>query len=210
MAQEIAVCLNDSGVTSSIYDASALVIYQKRQGGWKVVRERTVFLDKQAGMAGLRKQMAELLPFLDSCRIFVGWSVVGVPYFELEKMQCSIWEFEGEPLSFLDYVLEKEEEKINESQSQGKVIIPIPVERKKGDYYISIKDIQENGGGITSKQVLLPFLHRGKFYSLEVVCNHIPPWLQVELDGGSLTGRVEKVAPTQIHIYIRKKVCDES
>ena len=210
MTREIAVCLNDSGITSSLYDASALVVYQKKQGNWNVVRERNFSLDQQAGMVGLRRQMAEVLPFMDSCRIFVGWSVVGIPYFELEKMQCSIWEFEGAPLAFLDYVLEKEEERMNESQSKVSTRIAIPQERENGDYYISIKEVQENSGGITSKQVLLPFLRQGKFYSLEVVCNHVPPWLEMELTGDSLTGRIEKVAPMEIHIYIRKRGCGES
>jgi len=208
MAPEVAVCINDNGVTSSLYDANAIVIYQKTQGSWKVSREQKFSLDKQAGLAGLRRQMAEIILFLDQCRIFVGCSVVGVPYFELEKMQCSIWEFEGVPLSFLDYVLKQEEDKVQEGQLPTNTI-PVPVEREKGDYYISIKEVQENASGITSKQVLLPFLRQGKFYRLEVLCNHIPPWLEAELTGGNLVGEVEKTAPTETHIYISKRVCEK-
>ena len=207
MAQDIAVCINEQGVTSSLYDASAIVIYHKVQGSWQIANEKKVTLDKQAGMAGLRRQMAEIILFLDQCSIFVGWAVVGMSYFELEKAQCSIWEFEGEPLSFLDYVLEKEEEKINEAKVETKTIIPLPIERSPGDFYISIKEIQENGSGITSKQVLLPILGQGKFYSLEVLCNHVPPWLEAELKDSSLVGRVEKTAPTETHIYISKRGC---
>lgn len=206
MARDIAVCINEQGLTSSLYDASAIVIYRKAQGSWQIVNQKKVSLDKQAGMAGLRRQMAEIVEFLDQCNIFVGLAVVGMPYFELEKAQCSIWEFEGSPLSFLDYVLEKEEEKMNESTMQTNTI-PLPVERSPGEFYISIKEIQENGGGITSKQVLLPILGQGKFYSLEVLCNHVPPWLEAELKDGNLVGRVEKIAPTETHIYISKRGC---
>ncbi|AIF49602.1 Fe-only nitrogenase accessory AnfO family protein [Pelosinus sp. UFO1] len=208
MAEHIAVCMNDNGVTSSLYDASAIVIYQKELGNWDILREKKFSLDKQGGMVGMRRQMAELIPFLEQCKVFVGESVVGVPYFELEKMQCSIWEFEGEPLSFLDYVLEQEESKAQENAVQGSNAVPVPVERENGVYYISIKEIQENSGGITSKQVLLPFLRQGKFYSLEVLCNHIPPWLEAELSVGNLIGRVEKLAPTETHVYIGKRGCE--
>lgn len=208
MAQNIAVCINDNGITSSFYDASTIVIYEKREGAWQVLKEKKIFLDKQAGLAGLRRQMVEIIQFLDQCKIFIGLSVVGVPYFELEKQQCSIWEFGGKPLSFLDYVLEKEIEKTSECQLQISPTIPVPVERGNGEYYISIKEIQENSSGITSKQVLLAFLRKGNFYSLEVLCNHVPPWLENELTGGNLVGLIEKVAPTKTHVYISKKGCE--
>lgn len=212
MSPEIAVCINGNGVTSSLYEADAIVvIYQKAEGSWKAIREQKCSLDKHAGLVGLRRQMAEIIIFLDQCKIFVGCAVAGVPYFELEKMQCSIWEFEGErePLSFLDYVLKQEEEKDEEEQSQGNNVIPLPIEREQGDYYISIKEIQENTGGVSSKQVLLPFLRQGKFYRLEVLCNHIPPWLEAELTGGNLVGEVEKIAPAETRVYISKRVCEK-
>lgn len=209
MAQDIAVCIGENGLTSSLTDASAIVIYHKEQGSWDTVNEKSIFLDKQGGIAGLRRQMAEIIQFLGECKIFVGRAIVGVPYFELEKMQCSIWEFEGVPLSFLEYVSEQEEAKLNERQTPIRNTIPLPIERANGEYYISIKEVQENGSGITSKQVLMPVLRQGKFYSLEILCNHIPPWLEVELKDGSLVGRVEKKTPTETHVYISKRVCDQ-
>ena len=208
MAQDIAVCIGENGLTSSLADASGIVIFRKNQGSWHTVSEKKIALDKQGGMAGLRRQMGEIILFLGECKIFVGWAIVGVPYYELEKVQCSIWEFEGIPLSFLDYILEQEEAKMNERQAPIRNAIPLPVERANGDYYISIKEVQENGAGITSKQVLMPVLRQGKFYSLEILCNHIPPWLEVELKGGNLVGRVEKKSPTETHIYISKRVCE--
>jgi len=209
MAQDIAVCIDEQGLSSFLYAGSRLVVYHKQQGTWQIIKEKQIALDKQAGMSGLRRQMAEIILFLDQCKIFIGRDVVGVPYFELEKAQCSIWEFEGEHLGFLDYVLEKEEEKMNESKEQASQMIPLPVERGSGDFYLSIKEIQENGGGITSKQVLMSFLRQGKFYSLEVLCNHIPPWLEAELKDSNLIGRVEKIAPTETHIYISKRGCEK-
>lgn len=209
MALDIAVCIDEDGLASSLYEGSKLVIYQKKQGAWGIGRETTFALDQKGGMAGLRRQMAEIGLFLDQCKIFVGRAIVGMPYFELEKMQCSIWEFEGEPLTFLDYVLGKEEEKLAESQLAVPQVIPVPVEKANGEYYISIKEVQEAGGGITSKQVLMGFLRQGNFYSLEVLCNHIPPWLEADLKEGPLVGRIEKKSPTETHVYITKRGCSQ-
>ena len=207
VAQDIAVCIGANGATSSLYDASAIVIYHKKQGSWHLGSEKKISLNKEAGLAGLRLEMADIISFLGKCKVFVGWAVVGVPYFELEKMQCSIWEFEGAPLSFLDYVIAQEENKLVNSEVATSNVIPVPIEREPGDFYISIKEVQENGNGITSKQVLMPVLRQGKFYSLEVLCNHIPPWLQLELQDGNLASRVEKITPTETHIYISKRGC---
>jgi hypothetical protein len=62
---------------------------------------------------------------------------------------------------------------------------------------------------MTSKQVLMPILQQGNFYSLEILCNHVPPWLEVELQDGRLVVRVEKIAPTEVHIYISKRGCEK-
>lgn len=209
MALDIAVCMDENGVTSSLYEGNKLVIYRKKQGFWTVVGEKAISLEQKGGMAGLRRQLGEIGLFLDSCKVVVGKAIVGMPYFELEKMQCSIWEFEGEPLSFLDYVLEKEEEKLAASQLPAVQTIPVPVERENGDYYISIKEVQESGNGITSKQVLMGFLRQGNFYSLEVLCNHIPPWLEADLKEGPLVGRIEKKSATETHVYITKRGCSQ-
>ena len=209
MTQYIAVCIGKDGATSSLYDASAIVIYQKIQDTWQVSRETKISIDKQAGMAGLRRQMADIILFLGDCKIFVGQAVVGVPYFELEKLQCSIWEFEGVPLAFLDYVLAQEEHKLANKEAAPSIVIPVPIERENGNFYISIKEIQENGNGITSKQVLLPVLGKGNFYSLEILCNHIPPWLEVELKDSKFVARVEKLSATETHVYISKQACTQ-
>lgn len=209
MAQEIAVCIGENGATSPIYDASTIVVYQQEQGSWQLIREQKISLNREGGLAGLRKQMADIILFLGDCKIFVGGTVVGVPYFELEKLQCSIWEFEGAPSAFLDYVLAQEEHKLVTKEVAPSLKIPVPVERENGDFYISIKEVQENGNGITSKQVLLPVLGKGNFYSLEILCNHIPPWLEAELTDGKLVGRVEKKSPTETHVYVTKRGCEK-
>ncbi|HEY3425869.1 MAG TPA: Fe-only nitrogenase accessory AnfO family protein [Negativicutes bacterium] len=209
MAQDIAVCIGENGLTSSLYDSANIVIYQKIQGNWQISREIKFVLDRNYGIAGLRRQMAEVILFLGQTKVFVGGPVVGVPYFELEKAQCSIWEIEGNPLSFLDYVLEKEEE-TQQRQNEQQIIntIPIPQERDNGCYYISIKDIQENNPGITSKQVLQPFLQQGKFFSLEIICNHVPPWLELAVSDGKLTSICEKIGPKEIKLTIARKCCE--
>ncbi|TEB10536.1 Fe-only nitrogenase accessory AnfO family protein [Pelotomaculum propionicicum] len=152
--------------------------------------------------------MAEALEFLNGCRVFAGLSIAGLSYYELEKAGFSVWEFEGKPLEFLDYVLAEEEEKRGQINNRGKNGVELaPVEISNGYYRISIKEIQENDIGITSKQALLPFLRQGRFDYLEIMCNHVPPWLQAELLGGGYSGEIEKIDHKEVKIILSRSCC---
>ena len=213
MQKEIGIYINIQGETASLNEPGRIVVFQKKQGQWSITREQPFNLGKSVGLAGLRRKMEELISFLADCRIFVGFSIVGITYFSLEKAGFSIWEFHGKPEEFLDYIQEQEELIKNEVKEcdnpKNDQIIPLPVETSAGCYRISLKKIQENNTGVTSKQVLLPFLRQGKFYALEVICSHLPPWLEAELLQGNLTGAVEKIGPNELKVTIAKKGCQE-
>ncbi|GBF35166.1 AnfO protein, required for Mo- and V-independent nitrogenase [Desulfocucumis palustris] len=206
MLKEIAVHVGRNGETATLYEQGKIVIYQRKQGSWNVHREKDYSFKREQGLPGMRKQMGEVVDFIGGCKIFVAGAISGIPYYELEKAGCSIWEFSGEPDDLLEYVWEKEEQAALE-KAVRLVAVPGPVDMGNGCYSISIKEIQEAGTGITTKQVLLPFLRQGDFYRLEVLCNHIPPWLKMEIMGSGLTCEVEKVATGEVRLVIGKKVC---
>lgn len=210
MPEDIAVYVGANGETASPYDQGKIVVYRNKRGRWSVLREKDFILNQSLGLKELRKKVAEALEFLDECRIFVGLSIAGVPYYELEKAGFSVWEFEGKPLEFLDYVLAEEEERYEQIKNRGKNnAVLVPVETSNGCYRISIKEIQENNAGITTKQALLPFLRKGGFYSLEIICNHVPPWLQAELMGGGYSGEIEKIGHKEVRIILSRS-CRQS
>ncbi|AEF94009.1 Nitrogenase iron-iron accessory protein AnfO [Desulfotomaculum nigrificans CO-1-SRB] len=208
MPKEIAVYMGDNGETTSLYQNGKVMVYQRNQGCWRVSRERDFSLGDNFNIKALREIMDELIEFLGHCKTFVGLSITGIPYFVLEKSGCSIWEFEGNPLDFLDYILAKEEEEQRENSQQNSTILPTPVETFSGCYRISIKEIQEKNLGVSSKQVLLPFIRQGKFYSLEVLCNHVPPWLENEILLNQLESRTEVIARNEVKLVMTKKCCD--
>ncbi len=192
MSLEIAVWVNENGVTTTLNTPGMVVVYRKWQGNWKACRGKVISSPSTGGISGLRRLMSEVFEVMESCKIFVAQKVTGIPYFELEKSKRTVWEMPGKPEDFLDYILsceEKEKEQSRELKSAA-VVVPVPVEIEAGRYQVSIKEIQENGGGITSKQVLQPFLRRGNFFELEVICSHVPPWLEAEFVAGVLKGKI--------------------
>lgn len=208
MAKEIAVFIGTDGTTATLDEPGKIVVFTKWSQKWQLAREREFTLAEGNDLRGMRQKMNEVLEFLVDCKIFVGQSVSGLPYFELEKGQISVWEFEGLPLDFLDRLWAKEEEaKINLEQ-QVEPVLFVPTDLGNGYYRISIQDIQKNNSGVTSKQILLPFLNQRKFYQLEVLCSHIPPWLEMELSNNRFTGEAENLAVNQIKVLITHRTCE--
>lgn len=205
MAFDIAVYVDGNGETASLNRPGKLVLYRKRQGRWKVCREKGFAPVPEEGMGGLRRMMGEIIEFMDQCRVFVGHTVTGIPYFELEKYGRTVWEMQGKPGEFLEHVLEREEEESRQDQKAPLVAVPVPEEVGEGRYRVSIKEIQDSGGGITSKQVLQPFLRRGNFYELEITCSHVPPWLKAEFTTGVFQGEVLHQGAGELKLVISKK-----
>lgn len=211
MPKQIAVFVDDGGETATLYEVGKLIVYQKSRGKWTGLWHKDFVLDKGLSMKELRAGMEEAVTFLDGCNIFVARTVVGVPYFVLEKAGFSVWEFAGRPEEFLDYILEQEEEaQAAETKRQAISLVPLPVETGNGCYKISLKDIQANNTGFTSKQVLQPFLRKGGFYSLEVLCGHVPPWLEAELAAGGINGVIERISSEEFKVTITKKCCHQA
>lgn len=208
MPCDIAVCLGPSGETSALEVTNKIIVYRKKAGLWKAVREKKIAPAEWAGLEQLRGALGEIIFFLGECKIFVARWVTGVPYFELEKNHISIWEYEGKPGDFLDYVLYMEEEEREVQENTGSVMLmPVPMEYEKGCYSISIKEIQEGDIGVTSKQVLMPLLKNGVYFTLNVLCNHVPPWLEMELPDRGLNMHANRVGENEILVTITNKTC---
>ncbi|QJW47216.1 nitrogenase [bacterium BFN5] len=206
MRVNIAVAVDPNGSTTSLYEPGRIVVYRKEQGTWRVAQEFVYDLEQDKGVRHMRQKIDEVVRFLAAeSQVFVGLSVIGIPYFEIEKAGLSIWEFEGNPEEFLDYIITKEEEAQLERDQIQPVAIPEPQETAPGHYAISLKEIQENHSGVTTKQVLLPFLQKGAFNNLEILCNHVPPWLEAMAMGKNYDYLKEQINSKEVKVNLAKK-----
>ncbi len=206
---EIAVFLGDNGNTTKFYGEGRIVIFVQENNSWRVSREKRFSLKEIQEMMDFRQKMEETLVFLDQCKVFVGSSITGMPYYFLEKAKCSVWECDGIPYDFLDYVQLQEEisaeKTCKKGQQQEKSSVDSSfIETTPGNYSISIKGIQEKSVQLTSKQVLLPFLRRGSFESLEIICNHMPIWLEEEVLRRRISLQTKELSRNQVKITLKK------
>ncbi|MGA2103798.1 MAG: Fe-only nitrogenase accessory AnfO family protein [Methanoregula sp.] len=181
---EIAVIVGEDGRTVSLTGPGTVVIFRRIDAIWQRERIFPFSLEHVNGLPGLRRNVAELVAFLGECRTFVAQSARGAISFELEKVRCHVWEITGIPEEFLDSVcLEiKEEQEVIPPSVAVDAVIPIPFETVPGKFTVSITEIQRKRSGVSSKQVLQQFLRRGNFTELEILCEHLPPWIGVEME----------------------------
>lgn len=206
MIREIAVFVSEDGYTAPMYESGKVVVFRKKENRWELNRSENFGL-QPGGVKELRNQMSQVLAFLGECKIFAAKSITGVAYFELERMQVSVWEISGNPENFLDDMWDREEKnELHESRSDN-IQLPPLTELFPGCYRISLTEIQTRDTGLTTKQALMPVLNKGNFYSLEILCNHLPPWLDLELEGGNYKAHTERISKNEIRVLVIPADC---
>lgn len=202
MNRDIAAFLSSNGEFGSLFEPGALVIYHKVKNKWIVIRRMPFTFEQSRGLPGLRRHINTALDFMGECRYFAALSVSGLPYFELEKAGVTVWEALGKPEDILDFILAEVEASNHEERTSNSPENFAPIEVSPGHYRISLQEIQEQNVSLTSKQVLMPFLDRQRFDTLEVVCSHMPPWLEIKLMNKELRGDVTRTATGAIKITL--------
>jgi len=204
MAKEIAVFIGADGSSASLDEPGRVVVFRRAQGSWHIDREKEFSMGQASGMRELRLKMSEILSLMDGCRIFVARSAAGVPFFELQKAGCGVWEYTGTPASFLEQVWDQEEGEKASVKTQAHIGIPAPQEKTPGNFYISLVEVQKNNAEVSSKQVLQQFIRRGNFKTLTIVCGHVPPWIEAEAIARGLAFEAEQIKSKEVNVRLGK------
>ncbi|ADN35033.1 Nitrogenase iron-iron accessory protein AnfO [Methanolacinia petrolearia DSM 11571] len=201
---EVAVILGSEGTTGILSEPGTVRVYERGDDcSWQPIRE-TGFEMKGESLQEIRLKISGLMDFLGDCRIFVARAASGAVFFELQKAGFSIWEIEGRPAEFLDDVVEEEE--AEEKAGKSTVFeIPAPLEISPNNYTISIKDVQGKIPGISSKKILQHFVRTGDFERLEVICDHVPPWIELDAVMSGLDCESEKTGPGEYLVVLTPK-----
>jgi Fe-only nitrogenase accessory protein AnfO len=202
--QEIAAIISTDGASIPLNEPGNVVVYRRVRGTWQKDREMAFALSPEQGLRELRGKMEELKSFLRDCRIVVAKSASGALYFELEKARCSVWEIAGTPAEFLDTVWNAEKTEQDTACMPADAGIPEPREIAPGKYYISIGEIQGKRPEVSSKQVLQQFVQQGCFTELAIICDHVPPWIEVEAERRGYGIVSEKTGQNTVKVVLTK------
>lgn len=189
MKKEIALYVNSLGEIADFNKSGFIRIFIKDNSKWKLKKETELEFSSVMKADNQRLDAVKISEALNDCKVLVVKEIPELIYMLLDDVGVSIWKMEGEQYETLEYVFEKEMEEeeeikiINKRKIYNEEESFLPKEIGNSGYYtLNLKKLQEDDIGITTKQVLKPFLLKNKFNELVVTCSHIPFWLESELE----------------------------
>lgn len=209
MKKEIALYVNSLGEIADFNKSGFIRIFIKDNSKWKLKKETEFEFSPVMKIDNQRLDAVKISEALNDCKVLVAKEIPELIYMLLDDFGVSIWKMEGEQYETLEYVFEKEMEEeeeikiINKHKIYNEEESFLPkVIGNSGYYTLNLKKLQEDNIGITTKQVLKPFLLKNKFNELVVTCSHIPFWLESELERLNLNFETSKTGENDYILII--------
>lgn len=201
MSMKIAAFIGENGKTISLNQSGTISVYIKEKEEWKIIKEVDFETNDLMSSEIIRDNVKIMASSLGDCKVFVARGVKGIPYTVLDGMGFNIWKVDGAPENFLELVFKgEEEEKLNKQKPE---IIPTPIRSgKEGNYFIDMKTEMQNNPNLTTKQILLPFIHNTIFNELEIICRHVPHWFEGEFNKLNLKSEIEKINEGTVKVKV--------
>lgn len=187
---EIAVLVSENRTTSGFEKDGNILVYEKENCEWKISRQMEYKTDDLLNAFAFHKRLKEVGNWLGSCKIMIVNRIRGVHYLAFEEFQISMLEIKGTPENFL--------EDIRECMNHQRTELSVPMEhnaifqRQPGKYYTDLRDVMNGKTSYNSKQILLPFIKNEQYSVLEILCDHVPKWLEKEQSKLKIRITIEK------------------
>lgn len=175
---EIAVLVNYEGNTSVLEENGIIRVYSKVNCEWIVTRDLEYHTEDMKNSLELHERIREICLWLNNCKIIVVKRIRGIHYIAFEEKQISMLEIKGFPEDFLDDIRE-----CIKHQRTGQ---EVPMEHNRifelrtGVFHTDLREVMKGNTSYSSKQILLPFLKNQKYSLLEILCDHVPKWMEKE------------------------------
>lgn len=172
MRKQVIATMNRAGELVPCADTQRFVLYQRKEGQWQQV---DYYEPQQTNDAPALRDMITKLDTLFECRVIVSRKIVGVVYQMLNKSGFEIFEAEALTGELMDGILDD----ILLAQTAQDSPPQQPYSpQNDGNYFFDLVRLQKAYPEVSSKRALLSFMQNAAFLSLELVCDHLPPWME--------------------------------
>lgn len=199
---EIGVFLDEKNEISSFTEAKSINIFDKEENSWKIKKE--ILIERRSNgrvIKEIRKEYSNLVNQMDDCKIIIVTKAIGIPYSIFYSEDFSVWELQGNPLNFLDYVIEKEKQEDERKENKEEIAKKLG----EGYYFIDLMELELLNPEMSSKKAIIPYLKEEDVKKIEIHCCHVPPWLIKEEDGGSIELDIQEMKRNDFNVTIKKK-----
>jgi Fe-only nitrogenase accessory protein AnfO len=181
---KIAVVEDSNQKTSSIFEPGFITIYEEDNGEWKILNRFENKVSDAKGIAAVRMAVADAIKQLDSIKIVLASDIPGIAFGAFQAAGIEIFLVENTGPDVLDLVKKEMLEVIEERRKKPQefdIMQFLEPGRNKGDFSFNMEEILLKNPELTSKKILIPYLKKGKFNTLDVICGHIPKWFSTDL-----------------------------
>jgi Fe-only nitrogenase accessory protein AnfO len=177
---KIAILKNQQGEISDFFGASFFDIYEKNTTKWNVVKQINFQQFTPKAPKILRKEIEKLLPLISDCEIIAGKQFSGIPYSVFDMGGLNIFEIENLSENILDeLVADVKNSQIEKNENAEIITSAVPHETSiEGIFELDLVKLQEKFPEISSKKALKDFLENTPFVQLNLICRHLPPWIE--------------------------------
>lgn len=205
---EIAAFLEDKDIISTFEEAKYIKIFIKDQYVWKV--KKIILINRtndNRGINEIRLEYQNLLSEFVECKSIIVKKAFGIPYSVFYMEDFSIWELEGQPLDYLDKIVESELEQEELERKE------VEIGKKIRDryYLIDLQELELTNPELSSKKAIIPYLEKEEVEKIEVHCCHVPPWLVNKQNNGEIKLKINEIGRNNYTVIIEKTnfVCME-
>jgi len=204
----MAVFLDDKDQVSSFNEMTHWFYYTKKDENWQKSESMPCKPMLTGELKTIRENTKKIINQLTPCRVIITKSITGIPYHTFDKADFIICEVEDFDLELLDAIQEDLIANPLEDGDLKKKVSESPIESDTpGHYVFDLAQLQKNTPEITSKMALLPFFKDVPFVSLDIVCEHIPPWFDKTFDAMKLTYEILKNNDESTHVIVTHTNC---
>lgn len=202
--EKIAVISKDQELVPFLY-CNLVEIFEKVGEQWQAVRTASFSPITGNTIEKLRKEAEAIMTLAEDAKAVLCRELSGIPFSVFNQNGYCIFCSEKADQDTFDGMI-KDIEESDEKRRRKEAIIQNagPVETQTpGIYFLDLVQLQKECPEISSKKALLPFLSHTPFLELQLVCAHIPPWLETydSYEKKVLNGN------GKVHITITRKQC---
>lgn len=202
--EKIAVISKDQKLVPFLH-CNLVEIYEKEGTQWQAVRTASFSPVKGNSVEELRKETEAVLTLTEDAKAILCKELSGIPFSVFNQKGYCIFCAEMADQDTLDgMVMDMEDSDEKQRRKEEMIKNAGPVETQTpGIYFLDLAQLQKECPEISSKKALLPFFSNTPFLELQLVCAHIPPWLETD---ASYEKKIRKEAGG-LHITVTRKQC---
>lgn len=176
---KIAVFIDTQGEIASVFTPGIVRVFTYYGDHWRPVKDIPYALGQEMDLTEIRTRTLAMLTELTACRHFVALDIHGALRAWFDGMGITMWQCRGSAQACLSAVYHSVRRRALPQVAAQQTYIQTGTD--DGEYHINLMTALASDAGLTSKQLLLPFLQTRTFTRLNVICDHLPKWFAQQL-----------------------------